>query len=88
MDLRDFDLNLLVVLHTLLLERSVSKTAVRLHLSQPATSAALNRLRKALNDPILVREGLRMVPTSRAQGYFILNRDLRKLRPCPAMRWA
>lgn len=67
MDLRDFDLNLLVVLHTLLLERSVSKTAERLHLSQPATSAALNRLRKALNDPILVREGLRMVPTPRAE---------------------
>jgi DNA-binding transcriptional LysR family regulator len=69
MDLRDFDLNLLVVLHTLLLERSVSKTAERLHLSQPATSAALNRLRKALNDPILVREGLRMVPTPRAEQF-------------------
>lgn len=67
MDLQNFDLNLLVVLHTLLLERSVSKTAARLHLSQPATSAALNRLRKALNDPILVRDGLRMVPTPRAE---------------------
>ncbi|MGK7875594.1 MAG: LysR family transcriptional regulator [Xenococcaceae cyanobacterium] len=67
MDLRAFDLNLLVVLHTLLLERSVSKTAERLHLSQPATSAALNRLRTALNDPILVRDGLRMVPTPRAE---------------------
>lgn len=67
MDLRDFDLNLLVVLHTLLTERSVSKTADRLHLSQPATSAALNRLRKALNDPILVRDGLRMMPTPRAE---------------------
>ncbi len=67
MDLSDFDLNLLVVLHTLLTERSVSKTAQRLHQSQPATSAALNRLRKALNDPILVREGLRMVPTPRAE---------------------
>ncbi len=67
MDLQSFDLNLLVVLHTLLVERSVSKTAERLHLSQPATSAALNRLRKALNDPILVRDGLRMVPTPRAE---------------------
>jgi DNA-binding transcriptional LysR family regulator len=67
MDLQSFDLNLLVVLHTLLLERSVSKTAERLHLSQPATSAALNRLRKALNDPILVRDGLQMVPTPRAE---------------------
>jgi DNA-binding transcriptional LysR family regulator len=67
MDLSEFDLNLLIVLNTLLLEQSVSKTASRLHLSQPATSAALNRLRKALNDPILVREGLRMVPTPRAE---------------------
>ncbi|MBE9167084.1 LysR family transcriptional regulator [Pleurocapsales cyanobacterium LEGE 06147] len=67
MDLQNFDLNLLVVLHTLLSEQSVSKTAEKLHLSQPATSAALNRLRAALNDPILVRDGLRMVPTSRAE---------------------
>lgn len=67
MDLHSFDLNLLVVLHTLMVERSVSKTAERLHLSQPATSAALNRLRKALNDPILVRDGLQMVPTPRAE---------------------
>lgn len=67
MDLRTFDLNLLVVLQALLIERSVSKTAERLNLSQPATSAALNRLRTALDDPILVREGLRMVPTPRAE---------------------
>lgn len=67
MNLHSFDLNLLVVLDTLMVERSVSKTAERLHLSQPATSAALNRLRKALNDPILVRDGLQMVPTPRAE---------------------
>jgi DNA-binding transcriptional LysR family regulator len=67
MDLQNFDLNLLVVLQALLSEQSVSKAAAKLHLSQPATSAALNRLRAALNDPILVREGLRMVPTARAE---------------------
>lgn len=67
MDLRGFDLNLLVVLHILLKERSVSKTAERLQLSQPAVSAALNRLRTALKDPILVRDGLQMVPTPRAE---------------------
>ena len=67
MDLREFDLNLLVLLHTLLSEQSVSKTAQRLQLSQPATSAALKRLRAALNDPILVRDGMRMVPTPRAE---------------------
>ena len=67
MDLRGFDLNLLLVLHLLLMERSVSKTAERLQLSQPAVSAALNRLRTALKDPILVRDGLQMAPTPRAE---------------------
>ncbi len=67
MDLQSFDLNLLVVLHTLITERSVSNTAKKLHLSQPATSAALKRLRSALSDPILVRDGLKMVLTSRAE---------------------
>ncbi len=66
MDLRSFDLNLLVVLHTLIAERSVSNTAKKLHLSQPATSAALKRLRAALGDRILVRDGLQMVLTPRA----------------------
>jgi DNA-binding transcriptional LysR family regulator len=70
MDLRSFDLNLLVVLHTLIAERSVSKTAKKLHLSQPATSAALKRLRLALGDQILVREGLHMVLTPRAEALF------------------
>jgi DNA-binding transcriptional LysR family regulator len=66
MDLRNFDLNLLVVLHTLITERSVSVAANKLHLSQPATSAALKRLRVALGDRILVRDGLQMVLTPRA----------------------
>jgi DNA-binding transcriptional LysR family regulator len=66
MDLRNFDLNLLVVLHTLITERSVSVAANKLHLSQPATSAALKRLRVALGDRILVRDGLHMMLTPRA----------------------
>jgi DNA-binding transcriptional LysR family regulator len=70
MDLRDFDLNLLVVLRTLLAERSVSNTAKKLNLSQPATSAALKRLRLALGDRLLVRDGLQMVPTPRAEELF------------------
>ncbi|WP_310416830.1 LysR family transcriptional regulator [Chamaesiphon sp. OTE_8_metabat_110] len=70
MDLRNFDLNLLVVLHTLIAERSVSNTAKKLHLSQPATSAALKRLRVALDDRILVRDGLQMVLTPRAEELF------------------
>lgn len=71
MDLRSFDLNLLVILNTLLTEQSVSRTAKQLNLSQPAVSAALNRLRKTLNDPILVRDGSKMVPTARAEQFAI-----------------
>ena len=67
MNLQSFDLNLLVVLDTLLAERSVSNAARRLSLSQSAVSAALNRLRAALDDPILVRDGMKMVPTPRAE---------------------
>lgn len=71
MDIRSFDLNLLVVLHALVTERSVSRAAIKLHLSQPATSAALKRLRSALNDPLLVRDGLQMVLTPRAEELLI-----------------
>jgi len=46
MDIRNVDLNLLVALDALLAERSVSRAAVRLHLSQPAASALLARLRE------------------------------------------
>ena len=51
------DLNLLVALDALLTERSVTRAAERLHLSQPALSAALSRLRTHFNDQILARRG-------------------------------
>jgi DNA-binding transcriptional LysR family regulator len=51
------DLNLLVPLDALLTERSVTRAAERLRLSQPALSAALARLRTHFNDPILARRG-------------------------------
>jgi DNA-binding transcriptional LysR family regulator len=54
MDIRHFDLNLLLVLHALLTERNVTRTAARLHITQPAASNALRRLRDALQDPILL----------------------------------
>lgn len=57
------DLNLLRVFDALLDTSSVSKAADRLHLSIPATSRALGRLRQTMNDPILVRAGRGMVPT-------------------------
>lgn len=67
MRLDNFDLNLLVALHALLEECNVTRAAERLHLSQPAMSAALRRLRVAFNDDILVAHGKTMVPTSHAQ---------------------
>jgi len=51
------DLNLLVALDALLTERSVTRAAERLQLSQPALSAALARLRNHFGDPILARRG-------------------------------
>jgi DNA-binding transcriptional LysR family regulator len=64
--LAGFDLNLLVVLDILLAERSVTRAAKRLGLTQSAVSNALARLRAALGDDLLVRAGNAMVPTSRA----------------------
>ena len=60
------DTHLLRVLTTLVAERSVSRTAIRLNLSQPAISSALRRLREVFADPLLVRERSGMVPTQRA----------------------
>ena len=51
------DLQLLRTLHTLLIDRSVSKAALRLGQQQPAVSTALRRLRELTGDPILVRSG-------------------------------
>ncbi|XIG72979.1 LysR family transcriptional regulator (plasmid) [Streptomyces sp. SGAir0957] len=63
----DLDLNLLRVFDALMDTGSVTEAAVRLHLSAPATSRALGRLRRAMNDPILVRAGQSLVPTPFAQ---------------------
>ncbi|MCR6485956.1 LysR family transcriptional regulator [Amycolatopsis sp. OK19-0408] len=57
------DLNLLRVFDALLRDGSVTAAAERLHLSIPATSRALGRLRRAMGDPILVRAGRGMAPT-------------------------
>ena len=67
MNLNSLDLNLLVALEALLREASVSRAAMRIGLSQPATSHALQRLRDLIGDPLLVRNGARMELTPRAQ---------------------
>jgi DNA-binding transcriptional LysR family regulator len=64
---RHFDLHLLEIALALLEERSVSRVAVRLRMSQPAISTALARLRRAFNDPLFVRTPRGMEPTPRAQ---------------------
>ena len=66
MRFKGLDLNLLVALDVLLDECNVSRAAERLHLSQPAVSAALRRLRDFFNDPLLTLHGKRMVPTPHA----------------------
>ncbi|WP_425540436.1 LysR family transcriptional regulator [Pseudomonas fluorescens] len=65
-DLRRVDLNLLVILDALLSEQHVTRAAERLHLSQPAVSHALARLRDLLGDPLLVRQGGALIATARA----------------------
>ncbi|WP_454617292.1 LysR family transcriptional regulator [Bradyrhizobium cenepequi] len=67
MNLNSLDLNLLTALDALLREASVSRAAMRLRLSQPAASHALQRLRDLVGDPLLVRNGTRMELTPRAQ---------------------
>lgn len=63
MDLRDIDLNLLVVFNQLLLDRSVSTAADKLGLTQPAVSNALKRLRAVLKDELFLRTSRGMEPT-------------------------
>lgn len=60
------DLNLLVALDALLTERSITRAAERLHLSQSAMSSSLGRLRDYFKDELLVQVGRQMEPTPRA----------------------
>jgi DNA-binding transcriptional LysR family regulator len=66
MDTSRIDLNLLMTLEALLAERNVTKAAARLHLSQPAVSAQLSRLRDLFDDPLLVPAHRGMTPTAKA----------------------
>lgn len=71
-----FDLNLLRVLDALLREASTTKAGMRIGLSQPAVSAALGRLRHALEDPLFVRHGQRLEPTGYARSLEIPLRNI------------
>jgi LysR family transcriptional activator of mexEF-oprN operon len=65
-DIGRLDFNLAITFLALWQERSVSRSALRLHLSQSAVSAALARLREAANDPLFIRTKGGMEPTARA----------------------
>ena len=62
-----YDLNLLPVFVALMEERSVTRAAVRLGMTQPALSNALNRLRDTLHDPLFIRERYGIRPTPLAE---------------------
>jgi DNA-binding transcriptional LysR family regulator len=67
MNLSAFDLNLLHVFQAMMAERHVTRAGQRIGLSQPAVSAALNRLRAIFRDELFVRSGGEMLPTPRAR---------------------
>jgi LysR family transcriptional regulator, nod-box dependent transcriptional activator len=67
MNLKGLDLNLLIVLDTLLAEKNTTRAGKRLFLSQSGTSGALTRLREYFGDPLLVRSGRKLMLTSLAQ---------------------
>src|SRR5690242_2004836 len=74
-NLSSVDLNLFLVLHAVLEERSATRAAARLHVTQSAVSNALSRLRELLGDPLVVRHGRGLVPTPRAEELAPLLRE-------------
>lgn len=65
-DIRNLDIGMLRTFDALLTERSVSRAASRLFLSQPAVSSSLKRLREVLGDPLFTRSAHGVEPTARA----------------------
>jgi DNA-binding transcriptional LysR family regulator len=81
MNLRSIDLNLLPVFEAIYVERSLTRAAETLHVTQPAVSNALARLREAFGDPLFVRSGGAMAPTPAARALIGPVREaLAKLR--------
>lgn len=67
MQLHQIDLNLLVVLDAICTEGGITAAAKKLHLTQPAISHALGRLRDVFGDPLFVRDGQKLAPTPLAR---------------------
>ena len=69
-DIRSLDIGMLRTFEALMRERSVSRAAARLFLSQSAVSASLQRLREVFDDPLFKRTGHGVEPTPRALAEF------------------
>jgi DNA-binding transcriptional LysR family regulator len=69
-NLRQLDLNLLLVFDALMQEQNLSRAALRLHLSQSTVSNALARLRQQLGEPLFQRTARGMVPTPHAHSLY------------------
>jgi DNA-binding transcriptional LysR family regulator len=81
LNFRSFDLNLLRVFDEVMAERSLTRAAHNLNLTQPAVSNALRRLRDTLGDELVRRQGQTMEPTPRALAIWPDVRDaLRQLQ--------
>lgn len=74
-DFRALDLNLLRVFDAVMAEGSLTRAADKLALTQPAVSNAMRRLRDALGDELLVRQGHGVQPTPRAMALWPIVRD-------------
>ncbi len=80
MHINRVDLNLFVVLDAIFTEGGITKASEKLHLTQPAVSHALSRLRTLFDDALFVREGRAMVPTPLARSLIEpVRRSLREL---------
>ncbi len=67
LNLRSVDLNLLTIFDAIMSERKMTLAAKRLHMTQPATSHALTRLRQTFDDELFIRTRAGMKPTPRAE---------------------
>ncbi|MDR3016217.1 MAG: LysR family transcriptional regulator [Delftia acidovorans] len=75
LNFRTLDLNLLRVFDEVMAERSLTRAAHKLAITQPAVSNALRRLREALGDELLVRQGQGVEPTPRALALWPVIRE-------------
>ncbi len=69
-EMRKLDLNLMVIFERVMQELSVTRAAQTLGIAQSTASAALNRLRNILDDPLFITIGRRLEPTSKAKHVF------------------